>query len=132
VFRVEDEVEAREVAVHFAVTCRKDRRPADDIVVSSDLVEGLGLAVAHVPRTDLDPFLGARHPEIIGLTPELTLRLAASILAGANRHLGRVPMADLELLGVELCHRDPELQRYLRGDWARRLAPLLDDSTSEG
>src|SRR5207248_8037883 len=95
VFRVEGEDETREAAVRFAVTCRKDRRPADYIVVSSDLVEGLGLAVARVPRTDLDPFLGARHHEIIGLTPELTLRLAASILAEADRRLGRVPKEDL-------------------------------------
>jgi hypothetical protein len=132
VFRVEGDDDSREAAVRFALTCRKDRRPIDYLVFSSALAEELGLAVAHVPRADLDPFLGARHYEIIGLTPELTVRLAAAILADAGRRIGRVPKEDLESLSAEICRRDPELQSYLKGDWVTRIAPLLDDSTSGG
>ncbi len=83
-------------------------------------------------RADLDLFLGARHYEILGLTPELTVRLAAAILADASRRIGRVPKDDLEPLGAEICRRDPEFQKHLKGDWATRLAPLLDDSTLGG
>jgi len=121
VFRVEGEDEPREAAVRFALTCRKDRRHADYLVFSSELAEGLGLAVVHVPREDLDSFLGARHHEIQGLTPESTLRLAVAILADAGRRVGRVPKGDLEPLGAEICRRDPDLQKYLKGEWATRL-----------
>ena len=130
VFRVEGEDDSREAAVRFALTCRKDRRPADYLVFSSALAEALGLAVAHVPREDLDPFLGGATLRSSDSHPELTVRLAAAILADANRHVGRVPKDHLEPLGAEICRRDPELQKYLKGDWATRLAPLLDDSTS--
>jgi hypothetical protein len=132
VFRVEGEDDSREVAVRFALNCRNDRGPIDYLVFPSELAERLGLAVASVPREDLDPRLSARHYEILGLTPELTLRLATAILADANRRVGRVQKGDLIRLGAAICRRDPQLQSYLKGDWATRLAPLLDDSTSEG
>jgi hypothetical protein len=132
VFRVEGEDDSREVAVRFALTCRKDRGPVDYLVFPSELAERLGLAVAYVPHPDLDPRLSARHYEILGLTPELTLRLAAAILADAGRCVGRVQKGELIRLGAEICRRDPELQRYLKGDWATKLAPLLDDPTSQG
>jgi len=132
VFRVVGEDDSREMAVRFALTCRKDRGPIDYLVFPSELAERLGLAVAHVPRGDLDPRLSARHYEIFGLTPELTLRLAAAILADAGRCVGRVQKGELLHLGAEICRRDPELLSYLKGDWATRLALLMDDSRSEG
>ncbi len=83
----------------------------------------LGLVVAHVPREGLDPRLSQRHHEILGLTPELGLRLAAEILADAGRLVGRVQKADLIPLGKELCRREPELKNHLGGHWST----LLDE-----
>jgi hypothetical protein len=130
VFRVEGEDDSREVAVRFALNCRKDHGPVDYLVFPSELAERLGLAVVYLPREDLDPRLSARHYEILGLTPELTMRLAAAILSDDGRQVGRVQKGDLIRLGAEICRRDPQLRSYLKGDWAARLAPLLDDPTS--
>jgi hypothetical protein len=132
VFRVEGENEAREAAVRFALTCRRDRRHADYVVFSSDLAERLGLVVARVPREELDSWLSERHHEIFGLTPALALRLAAAILADADRRVGRVPKEDLGPVGAELCRHDRELREYLTSEWAMRLASLLDDPASGG
>ncbi len=128
VFRTEDPDNAREVAVRFALTCRVDPRHADYLVFPSELAERLGLAVAHVPRQDLEPRLGERHYEIVGLTPELGLRLAAEILADDGRVVGRVEKADLIHLGTELCRRDPGLKKHLAGRWPA----LLDDTAAGG
>ncbi len=121
VFRTEGEEDEREVAVRFALTCRRDPRHADDLVFPSELAEGLGLVVAHVPREDLDPRLSQRHHEILGLTPELGLRLAAEILTDAGRLVGRVPKADLIPLGKQLCRREPELKNRLGDHWSALL-----------
>lgn len=128
VFRTEDEHDAREVAVRFALTCRGDRRHADYLIFPSELADRLGLVVAHVPRQDLDPLLGERHHEIVGLTPELSLRLAAEILADRGRVVGRVEKTDLIPLGIELCRRDPGLKDHLAGHWPA----LLDDTAAGG
>jgi hypothetical protein len=132
VFRVEGGDDSREVAVRFALNCRDDRGPIDYLVFPSELVERLGLVVASFPREDLDSRLSERHYEILGLTPELTIRLAAAILADTGRHVERVQKGDVIRLAVEICRRDPELQDRLKGDWATKLAPLLGDSTSRG
>jgi hypothetical protein len=76
VFRVEGEGEALEVAVRFAITCRANSQHLDFVVFPSELALGLGLTVRYIPREYLDPFLNARHHEIDGLTPDLSLRLA--------------------------------------------------------
>ena len=83
--------------------------------------------MAHVPRQDLEPRLGERHYEIVGLTPELTLRLAAEILADDGRLVGRVEKVDLIPLGIELCRRDPGLKNHLAGPW-----PALLDVAAAG
>jgi hypothetical protein len=126
-FHVEGQEDSREVAVRFALTCRDDPRHVDYLVFPSELAEHLGLVTAYVPREDLDPWSSARHYEILGLTPELTLRLAATILAHAGRSVERVQKGDLIPLGAELCRRDPELRKHLRDDWVPRLTPLLGD-----
>jgi hypothetical protein len=122
VFRTEGEDDAREVAIRFAVTCRVDPRHADYLVFPSALAERLGLVVASVPRDDLDPRLSERHHEILGLTPEFSLRLAAEILADDVRVVVRIRKADLIPLAIELCRRDPGLKDHLAGDWPTLLA----------
>ena len=125
-YRTESSEDSREIALRFALTCRKDPRHADYLVFSSDAAERLGLVVVHVPREDLHPLLGEHHYEILGLTPELGLRLAAEILADAARVVGRIKRPELVPLGSELCRRDPDLKKYLVGVWAT----LLDDSAT--
>jgi hypothetical protein len=132
VFRVEGEDETVEVAVRFALTCRERPAHVDFVVFPAELATVLGLTVALVPIEGLDPALNARHHEIIGLTPELSSRLAASILATPERRVGRVRDRDLVALGAELCGRDPELRNYLRGEWAAKLTPLPGNPPPEG
>src|SRR5262245_50879865 len=117
VFRVEGEEDSREVAVRFALTCRENPRHVDYLVFPSELAESLGLAVALVSREDLDPWLSQRHHEILGLTPELSRRLAATILAHVGRLVERVQKVDLMPLGKALCQRDSDLKKFLIGEW---------------
>jgi hypothetical protein len=126
VYRVEGEGEALEVALHFALTLRPKLQPMDYVAFPSELASDLGLTVSRVPRADLVPYLGERHYEIAGLTAEGRLRLAEAILRHSGRHVNRVRESDLPRLGAELCRRDPELRKYLKGIWAT----LLDDSTT--
>jgi hypothetical protein len=128
VYHTMGEEDTREIVVRFALTCRRDPRHADYLVFPAELAERLGLVVAHVPREDLDPRLGERHYEILGLTPELGLRLAAEILADAGRAVGRIAKADLIPLGKELCRREPELKKHLAGHWPT----LLEDPAPDG
>jgi hypothetical protein len=128
VFRTEGEDDAREVAVRFAMTCRVDPRHADYLVFPSEVAERLGLVVAPVPREDLDPHLSERHQEILGLTPELSLRLAAAVLADDGRVVARVRKTDLIRPGIELCRRDPGLKDHLAGHWPG----LIDDAAAGG
>jgi hypothetical protein len=81
VYRVAGEEDAREVSVRFALTCRDSPRNVDYVAFPAELAEALGLAVAHVPSEELDTYLSERHHEILGLTAEQGLRLAAAILA---------------------------------------------------
>jgi hypothetical protein len=117
VFRIEGDDEAREVAVRFALTCRPKPQHLDFVVFPSELAEDLGLTIPYAPREDLEPFLRARHHEIVGLTPERSPRLAAAILACTGRRVERVREHDLSSLGMELCRRDPILRAFLRGRW---------------
>jgi hypothetical protein len=132
VFRVEGEDETVEVAVRFALTCRDRPAHVDFVIFPAELATELGLTVAPVPIEGLDPTLNARHHEIIGLTPELTSRLAASILAAPGRRVGRVRDRDLAALGAELCGRDPGLRNHLRSEWASKLTPLPGNPPPEG
>jgi hypothetical protein len=129
VYRVEGDDDARELAVRYALTCRKG--PADHmdyVVFPDELATSIGLLVRELPSRGLDPLLNARHHEILGLTPELQLRLAAAILASGESRVTRIERGDLPSLGAELRHRDPELKNYLKGVWAT----LLDDSATGG
>jgi hypothetical protein len=121
VYHVAGEAEAHEVAVRWALTCRSRTQHMDYVVFPSELASDLGLTVSSVPDQDLEPFLNARHYEIIGLTPELASQLAAAILGYAGRRVERIPEKDLTKLGAELCHREPELKKYLIGEWATLL-----------
>jgi hypothetical protein len=121
VYRVEGEGETLEVAVRWALICRTKPQPMDSVVFPSELASDLGLTVSYRPRENLDPFLNARHYEIMGLTPELSERLAAAILGYAGRRVQRIQEKDLQKLGAELCRRDPELKNYLKGRWATML-----------
>src|SRR5437868_15313742 len=99
----------------------------DYVVFPSELASDLGLTVLCVPSQDLEPFLNARHYEIIGLTPKLASQLAAAILGDAGRRVERIPEKDLTKLGAELCLHDPELKKYLIGEWTA----MLGDRTPE-
>jgi hypothetical protein len=98
----------------------------DFVVFPAALATDLGLEVACVPREGLEPLLSARHHEILGLTDDLGLYLAAAILTCAERQVERIREHDLPSLGVELCRRDPELITFLKGHWAT----LLVDPTT--
>ena len=128
VFRAETEDEQREVALRFALTCR-DARPehVDYVVFPSALAEDLGLIIAHRPYDDLDPYLNERHYEMIGLTPELGLRLAAAILRHDDRRAERLEKQKLPALGADLCRRDAQVRSYLGDGWPEKLRPLLAD-----
>src|SRR5262249_20293175 len=124
VFRVERDAEAREVAVRFALTCRPKPQHLDFVAFPAELASDLGLDITYAPRGDLEPFLKARHHEIVGLTPELALRLAAAILACSGRQVERLREHDLPSLGMELCHRDPGFSAFLKGHWSTLLGGL--------
>jgi len=131
VFRAEEK-EQRQLAVRFAVTLRDAKpRPLDYIVFPAELAEGLGLTVAHVPQEGIDPFLGERHYEILGLTPELERRLAAAILASEEHKVERVGKGEIPPLASEICRRDPALWSFLGDGWPEKLAPLMDTPTPE-
>jgi len=128
VYHVEREGESLEVAVRFALTCRTNPQHLDYVVFPSELASDLGLTVRYIPSEHVDAFLNARHYEIDGLTPDLSLRLAASILACAGRRVERVREHDLLALGTNLCRRDPELKSSLKGHWATLLGfPVSED-----
>jgi hypothetical protein len=126
VYRVEGEGEVLDVAVRFALTLRSKPQPMDYVVFPSELASDLGLTVSHVPRPDLDPFLNERHHEIVGLSADSRLRLAEAILSHPGRRVDRLREKDLPRLGAELCRRDPQLRRYLKGVWST----LLDETTA--
>ena len=71
----------------------------DYVVFPAALATTLGLAVKSVPAQGPDRQLNARHYEIIGLTPDLEMRLAASILSSEGRHVVRIRDRDLPKLG---------------------------------
>jgi hypothetical protein len=124
VYKLEGEEERREIAIRFAVTCRDwPPDPLDCVVFSEGLATGLGLTVALVPRSDLDPYLDRRHCEIIGLTPELALRLAAAILADPGRQVDRLRAKDIPPLASDLLRRDPGMISYLGEGWSEKLDP---------
>lgn len=127
VFRAEGELEQREVAVRFAMTCRQRPANLDYVVFSSELALNLGLTICHVPQEGLDPYLSERHCEIRGLTTELGRRLAASILAENSRRVERLREREIPMLGAQLCRKVPQLHNYLRGRWAEVLAKLSDN-----
>jgi hypothetical protein len=128
VFRVVTAEESEEVALRFALTGREEPRHVDYVVFPSELADALGLAVAHAPMDDLDPYLSERHHEIQGLTPEMSRQLARAILDDARWRVERLHKADLKPRGAERCRRDPELRGRLKGDWAKR----LDDPETGG
>jgi hypothetical protein len=128
VYRVEGDEDSREVALRYALTVRGKIAHMDYLVFPSELATSLGLSVIFVPTQEQDPKLNARHHEIIGLTPELELRLAGSILASEQRRIVRIRDRDLPELGAELCRRDPELKKSLIGEWA---TILRDPATVE-
>jgi hypothetical protein len=127
VFRADDAEEQHEVAIRFSLICR-DWPPdhLDYVVFPADLATTLGLSVSPMPRDDLDLYLSDRHHEIIGLTPELTQRLASAILAYGDRQVERLPKRHLPSLAAEVCRRDPEIRKHLAEGWAAGLAPFLD------
>lgn len=117
VFHTEGAEDARELAVRFALTCREDPRHVDYLVFSAETAERLGLIVVPAPREDLEPRLSERHHEVLGLSPDLALRLAADILADTGRLAARVQKADLIPLGKALCESEPDLRTHLKGRW---------------
>jgi hypothetical protein len=124
VYKLEGEQESREIAIRFAVTCRDwPPDPLDSVVFSEELATGLGLTVVLVPRSDLEPFLDRRHCEIIGLTPELALRLAAAILADPGRQVDRLRAKEIPPLASDLLRRDPGTISYLGKGWSEKLDP---------
>ena len=124
-FRVEGAEEATEVALRFALTRRDEPRNVDFVVFPGELPRALGLSVVPAPAPDLEPYLSERHEEILGLTPEQTIRLAETILADDRWQAGRIAKADLEPCGAELCRRDPELKNHLRPGLVKKLPGLI-------
>jgi hypothetical protein len=132
VYRVEDQIDCREVAIRFAVTQRAKLQHLDYVVFPPNLAMDLGLTVEPVPRTGLDPYLNDRHHEIFGLTPELTLRLAEAILASDGRQVERIRRHDVVTLAGALYRLHPELRDYMKGSWAELLKGYLSDPPSQG
>lgn len=130
VYRIDDPVEVQEVAVRFAPTCRRKPEHLDHVVFRGELTTDLGLDLTPRRIDGLHPYLNDRHYEILGLTDELRLHLAAAILGSVDRRVGRIRDKTLIDLGLETCQRDPGLREYLKGDWPSRLPPSTD-ATSE-
>jgi hypothetical protein len=128
VYRIAGDEDAREVALRFALTSRQEVQHMDYLVFPSELATSLGLSITFVPIQGLEPQLNARHLEIAGLTPELVRQLAAAILASNERRVARIRSRDLLKLGAELCRRDPELKKYLMGEWVT----ILGNPVPEG
>jgi hypothetical protein len=131
VYRVDDPAEVQEVAVRFALTCRRKPEHLDYVLFPEELATELGLDLTPMRIDGLHPDLNDRHYEILGLTDELRLRLAAAILGSVDRKVGRIRDKALIDLGREACRRDPALREFLKGDWPSRLPPS-PDATSEG
>jgi hypothetical protein len=128
VYQVEGEADEQEIAVRFAVTCRKRPQPLEYVVFPVELVTALGLTVAHEPREEIDPYLSEHHYGIIGLDDEMAQRLASAILAYAARRVQSIPVRDLDKLGRELLRRDPGLAPFLKGEWPERLKPKTGEA----
>ena len=126
VFSVNMPEDSRELAVRHALTNQRTAKPIDFVAFPESLVGELGLAVVAVSDDRLDPTLSEHHREIRGLTPELTERLAAAILASPDRQVERIAKGEITQLGGTLCRADFELRSRLQPDWQARLAPLLD------
>jgi hypothetical protein len=131
VFRIDGEVEIREVGVRFAVTCRRRPEHLDYVLFPEELATDLGLTVTPTSPAGLHPYLNDRHFEILGLTDELRLSLATAILGREDRRVGRLRDRDLIAFGLELCRRDPALREHLKGDWPTKLS-LSTDPASGG
>jgi hypothetical protein len=132
VYRVEGAGESTEVALRYALTCRDEPRNVDYIMFPSELPEAIGLSVVPAPMPDLEPYLSERHEEILGLTPELSLKLAEAILADGRSRYERIARADLESAGAELCRRDPELKKHLHPGVMKKLPGLMGKSKTDG
>jgi hypothetical protein len=127
VYKVEGEADEQEIAVRFAVTCRKRPQPLEYVVFPAELATALGLTVTHEPNEEIDPYLSERHYGITGLDDEMTRRLAYAILAYAARRVQSIPVRDLDKLGRELLRRDPGLAPFLKGQWPDRLKAKQDE-----
>ena len=129
VFRIDEEDEIREVGLRFALTCRRKPEHLDFVLFPEDLATELGLSVRPTSVAGLHPYLNDRHHEILGLTDELRMRLAAAILGREDRRVGRIRDRALTTLGLELCRRDPSLREHLKGDWSAKLSDSTDASS---
>jgi hypothetical protein len=129
VFRIDEEGDIREVGVRFALTCRRKPEHLDYVLFQEELATDLGLAVALTSLAGLHPYLNDRHHEVLGLTDELRLRLAAAILGREDRRVGRIRDKDLIAFGLELCQRDPALREHLKGDWPTKLSAARDPAS---
>ena len=131
IFRIDEEDEVREIGVRYALTCRRKPEHLDYVLFPEDLATDLGLTVTPTSTAGLHPYLNDRHYEILGLTEELRLRLAAAILGREDRRVGRIRVKALIALGLEVCRRDPTLREHLKGDWPSKLS-LSTDPASGG
>jgi hypothetical protein len=95
------------VAVRFAITQRGEPQNLDSVVFSSSLA------------TDL------------GLTPQLTLRLAATILADDGQQVERIRDREVMTLAAALYRLHPELRDHLKGSWPGFLEGYLSDPPSQ-
>jgi hypothetical protein len=132
VFRVAGAVESTDVALRHALTCRDEPRNIDYVVFPSELPTALRLSVVPAPTTDLEPYLSERHEEILGLTPELSLKLAEAILADGRWRTERIARADLESAGAELCRRDPGLKDHIHPGMIKKLPGLMGEPKTGG
>ena len=130
VFHVETPEEAEEVAVRFALTCRKRPAHLDYVVFPDELAKDLGLSVDHIPDDKLDPYLGSRHHEIIGLDANKARMLAIRILAKEDRWVERVKERDLTEKGRACLRCDPGLSDYLKGEWPTKLGSRTGNPAS--
>jgi hypothetical protein len=131
IFRIDEEDEVRGVGVRYALTCRRKPEHLDYVLFPEELATDLGLTVTPTSAAGLHPYLNDRHYEILGLTEELRLRLAAAILGREDRRVGRIRDKALIALGLEVCRRDPALREHLKGDWPSKLS-LSTDPASGG
>jgi hypothetical protein len=103
-YEVENEEDGKRVATLFGVHKTRTLGHSDHVdylLIPSDYFTRLGLTVVSAPDPNLGPQLSERHREANGITDQISLALAATILEERRFKLDRIKKQDIEKAAKE-------------------------------